>query len=665
MEPIDPRPGPSSPSGTRHDGQNADGRADTDLNSTGRVSVITPVGDVAGSKRGALHTAGVDHSAVIDDKAPIVRLYLTFSTRLPTPNTAIAAAAATSLSGSPLPECPDLSQYTNPFTWPRARKNIMVALSCIATCLTAYTAGAYSQPANLIAAELDTTRIGALAGVTTYCMGFALAPMVLAPFSEINGRYPVFAIAGLIFTAMQGVCGAVTNLAGMLVARFVKGVGGSVFSTMVGGVIADLYEKEDRNTPMALFSGAVLVGTGLGPLVAGYMVQNWGDQGEKWKWIFWHQVIMDFVLMVFVIVFFKESRASVLLSRKARSLNTWYQELEALGIFGVWLQPDVVQVDNSVDPKIPLSHPASIDHKEAEGEKRRSTSLWESPAASTISGLKLQRIRWIVKEDEQRDSISQMVRTSLFRPFHLLFTEPIVFFFSLWVSFAWAVLYLTFGSIPLVFQRQYGFDSEESGYVFAAMIIGAVLATVIGVYQEGILKHPKWQDKSEMTGTDGTEDSESRLDRGRCWDFLQRRFPVDSPEARLYLTCLTSILLPTGLYLFGFSAQPSTHWSVPAIAIGLATMGIYYVYLATFNYFADIYQTWASSALAAQSFCRNVLAGVIPLCTGALIQNLGEDTAGGMLGGMATALTVVPWVLVLYGETIRRRSAFAIVLENR
>ncbi|KAG4219111.1 hypothetical protein PC116_g32409 [Phytophthora cactorum] len=58
---------------------------------------------------------------------------------------------------------------------------------------------------------------------------------------------------------------------------------------MVGGVIADMYDKEDRNTPMALFSGAVLVGTGLGPLVAAVMVERWGDQGQKWKWVFWHQ----------------------------------------------------------------------------------------------------------------------------------------------------------------------------------------------------------------------------------------------------------------------------------------------------------------------------------------------------------------------------------------
>lgn len=43
----------------------------------------------------------------------------------------------------------------------------------------------------------------------------------------------------------------------MIVARFWTGVGSSVFSTMVGGVVSDLYHAEHRNTPMALFSGGV------------------------------------------------------------------------------------------------------------------------------------------------------------------------------------------------------------------------------------------------------------------------------------------------------------------------------------------------------------------------------------------------------------------------
>ncbi|KAH8165230.1 hypothetical protein CIB48_g3031 [Xylaria polymorpha] len=576
-------------------------------------------------------------STSLDLDSQIEYLYLTFDTVLPAPNIPTAAGSTS------IPDSPDLTRYVDPLRWPRARKNVMVAISCVATLFTAYTAGAYSPPVDRIAAELQTTREVALLGVTTFCLGFALAPMVLAPFSEINGRYPVFAVAGVVFTVFQAVCGVVTTVPGMLLARFFKGVGGSVFSTMVGGVISDLYDKEARNTPMALFSGAVLVGTGLGPLVSSAIVEASGPDSQTWKWVFWHQVIVDFLLMIAVVTLFKESRGSVVLSRKAMALNKWYEELEERGFVGVW-------VPESASPILYLPQSPASDCKK------------QLPIRSPLGtdGMRLQRIRWTTKADQERGSLATMISSSLTRPFHFLFTEPIVFFFSLWVSFAWAILYLTFGSIPLVFRRQYGFSIQQSGYVFASMIVGAIIATVCGVLQDDLLRHPNWKNTSTASISDSGAEPYEQSPHG-FWAFVRQRFPAESLESRLYFTCFAAVFLPVGLFLFGFAAQPSVHWIIPTIAIGFATIGIYYVYLATFNYLADIYQTYASSALAAQSFCRNILGGAFPLVTSMLFTNLGEAAAGGLLGSIAALLTVVPWVLVLFGDKIRGRSKYAVV----
>jgi len=77
-----------------------------------------------------------------------------------------------------------------------------------------------------------------------------------------------------------------------------------------------------------------------------------------------------------------------------------------------------------------------------------------------------------------------------------------------------------------------------------------------------------------------------------------------SPERRLYSAGIESILLPIGLFWFGFTAKPSIHWIVPTLAIGCSTIGIYSIYLAVYNYLADTYGKYTSSALAAQSFCE-------------------------------------------------------------
>ncbi|EGS22295.1 uncharacterized protein CTHT_0018160 [Thermochaetoides thermophila DSM 1495] len=458
--------------------------------------------------------------------------------------------------------------------------------------------------------------------------------MILAPLSELNGRYPVFVVAGTVFVVCQALCGVVRTLAGMLVVRFFVGAGASVFSSMVGGVIADMWDARERNMPMAVFSGAVLAGTGAGPLVGSVMAERLAE-GNKWRWVFWHQAVAGGLLMAALAVMWRETRGSVVLSRKARALNRWYEALEGRGYYGVWVEEGM--------------------GGEGDEEKRMGT---------TQEGSKLRRIRWVVKEDEERASLATMIRISVTRPFHLLFTEPVVFFFSLWAAFAWGVLYLTFGSVPYVFQTVYGWPLSGSGYAFSAMVIGAVVATGMGIWQEKLLRHPKWASPAE-DGTNSSEEIPSPLPKlppsklDPFWAYLRAHFPPSTPESRLYPTCLTSTLLPLGLFTFGFTAQPQLSPAGPLVGIFLSTLGIFSVYLAVFNYFADTYQGYASSALAAQSFCRNVLGGAFPLVTRRLYGDLGPVKAGAVLGGVAVVLTGVPWVLVLLGEGVRGRSGFA------
>ncbi|KAF9876976.1 MFS multidrug transporter [Colletotrichum karsti] len=609
--------------------------------------MTTPGTDIEKTPRGSRSTGEIpspqDASpqsgsrGCLDDNSPITYRYLTFDSVIPEP-----ALLESTESRSP-PPAPDLTRFSNPLQWPHARKYLMLALSCIATFLTAYTAGSYSPPASIMADDLNTSRLAVLTGITTFCIGFALSPMVLAPLSELWGRYPVFVISGVVYVVFQAVCSVAPNLAAMLIARFLVGVGGSVFSSVIGGVIADLWAKEQRNTPMAIFSGAVLAGTGAGPLVAAVMTKRMGatDPTMAWKWIFWHQVIIDTVLVVALAVLFKESRGSVILSRKARAVNTWYERLEATGYYGVWLE------DTTNNDTAGATSDTDTQECSCSGPEKGSSTCRSS--RRTSAQLSPQRLRWLIKEDEERGSVATMISVSVSRPFHLLFTEPVVFFFSLWCAFAWAVLYCTFGSIPLAFSRTRNMDIEQSGYFFTAMIVGSVVATIVGVLQDELLKLPQWR-------ADAPADNLSAF-----WLFMRRRLPAEAPESRLYFTCVTATLLPVGLFLFGFTARHEFHWIAPAIGIAFATWGIYSVYLATFNYFADIYHKFASSALAAQSCCRNILGGIFPLVTGALFRNLGEARAGALLGGIATGLTLIPWALVFFGERIRAKSKFAIV----
>ncbi|WPG98671.1 Hypothetical protein R9X50_00146400 [Acrodontium crateriforme] len=418
--------------------------------------------------------------------------YLSFKTDLPSPASLARQPNATSDTRTPPPECPNLIKYISPFQWSEKRKTFITWVSCAATVIAAYTAGSYPPAMDQFVNEWHVSTVAVSVGITTFTAGFAVAPMFLAPFSEINGRQPVFLVTGSLFVLFQLTCALTPTYSGMLVARFLSGCMSSTFSTMVGGVVADIYEARDRNAAMALFSGAALFGTGLGPLVSGFVAQN-----LNWRWIFYIQVITSGVLIIVIAICFQETRGSVLLSRKAKTLNKWYEQLEAEGYYGVLM---------------------SIDSKD---ETRKAP----------------QRIRWKVKSDEERASIGTMIVTSLYRPFHLLFTEPVVFWFSLWISFSWGVLYLLLIAIPLVFDTIYGFDTERSNALFAGVSISAAIITAISIMQDRLARLnrlPQSQARS-FTTSPRTQDSFWRRFRSGTRSPTRPLHPEDLPRLQGFL----------------------------------------------------------------------------------------------------------------------------------
>ena len=176
-------------------------------------------------------------SSASSTESAIVYHYLTFETPLPTPS---------SLQGNGLegPDSPDLKDLICPLTWSESRKTLTTWLCCASTVLSAYSAGSYGPPATQMMDYFGVGQVAILVGITTFTLGFAIAPMVLAPFSELNGRKPVFVASGILFVVCQLSCGVTRSYPGMLVARFWAGVGSSTFSSMIGGILSDIYHQD-------------------------------------------------------------------------------------------------------------------------------------------------------------------------------------------------------------------------------------------------------------------------------------------------------------------------------------------------------------------------------------------------------------------------------------
>lgn len=472
-------------------------------------------------------------------------------------------AAATHLSSI------DLDKFRSPFRWTLRRKANTLFGTFVASTLAAYSAGAYAMATQQLVSKWNITITEYNLGITLFVAGFGFAPMIMAPISETYGRYWVFVGAGVVFFLGTLGCAVTDSFAVMLVSRLVTGSGASIFATLTGGVISDLFHHDERNTPMALYSMTVMAGTGLGPLFSGIIVEY-----LSWRWVFYPQLVTVGLTTLCLFFFFTETRSNVLLKRKCAALN------------------------------------------HLNGQVRQSSGPLESRPTNITP------LRFCSQESDQPQLGIAIIWSSFAFPLKLLVTEPVVFWFSAWVSFAWAILYMQFNSIGIVFREVYNFSNIQVGAVYTAVVLGSVLGTALNIIQDPFLR--------------------------RLWP--SRMF---GPEGWLYSACIESILLPVGLFWFGWSASPDVPWIVPAIAIGSCTMGIFNIYLAVFNYLAETYHRYASTALAAQSMCRNLLAGVFPLFIHAMFSNLSYGIAGTILGCVGLLLTSVPWLLCLFGEKIR------------
>ncbi|GAA6061662.1 hypothetical protein JCM10212_000845 [Sporobolomyces blumeae] len=242
-----------------------------------------------------------------------------------------------------------------------------------------------------------------------------------------------------------------------------------------------------------------------------------------------------------------------------------------------------------------------------------------------------------VEGAEQFEGWLDAVKLSCSRPLLYLLTEPIVTALALWVGFAWGSVFLLVGTIAHVFAETYGFNKGEASTVLICGFIGAAIGCATNVW----IQEPMYQRA------------------------VQRGQGKAKPEVRLYSAAVGSLLFAAGCFAFAGTARPSVHWIVPAIFICVLNVGIYTIYLGTYSYIGDTYQQYSSSGQAAQSLLRNILGATFPFFGVSMYDNLGFTAASCVVGGIAAALAVVPWVLILYGAKLRQRSKVAMALEQQ
>lgn len=93
-------------------------------------------------------------------------------------------------------------------------------------------------------------------GVSCFVLGFALKPLVWAPLSEIFRRQRLFIITFIALTVFNA---AATALQNMQTLRSLAGAFGSSPLANARGIIADMFDADEKGVVGALFAAAQFI----------------------------------------------------------------------------------------------------------------------------------------------------------------------------------------------------------------------------------------------------------------------------------------------------------------------------------------------------------------------------------------------------------------------
>ncbi|KAK2467139.1 hypothetical protein APHAL10511_000688 [Amanita phalloides] len=205
----------------------------------------------------------------------------------------------------------------NPKNWSNRYKWWVTTLIILTSVNVTFASSAAAMTVEALSEQFRVPLEVSYLVTTMYLLGYVFGPFIWGPGSEITGRFPIFVIAGILFTVSHLGQTFAKNIQTLLVTRFLAGFFAAAPLTNSGGAISDMFDSEQRGIAASLFAAGVFLGPALGPVVSGYILES----GESWRWVFWVMMIFAGACTIVAIVFIPETYAPILLLRKAKRLR--------------------------------------------------------------------------------------------------------------------------------------------------------------------------------------------------------------------------------------------------------------------------------------------------------------------------------------------------------
>lgn len=168
--------------------------------------------------------------------------------------------------------------------------------------------------------------------ITSYLVSNAIIIPITAWFSRFFGRKTYLIASLALFTASSFMCGTAWSLTALVVFRVLQGIGGGALQPLSQAILLETFPPKQHGTAMALYGMGVMFGPIIGPLLGGWITDNW-----SWHWIFLVNIPIGLIsiLMVWLFIF-----NPPYMERTRMKIDFWGLSLLAVGIGSLQLVLD-------------------------------------------------------------------------------------------------------------------------------------------------------------------------------------------------------------------------------------------------------------------------------------------------------------------------------------
>ncbi len=149
--------------------------------------------------------------------------------------------------------------------------------------------------------DLHTTPTGVTWVFTAYLLSASVATPIAGRLGDMFGKKRALLV---VLTGLAGgslIAALATTLPVLIAARTIQGIGGAIFP-LAYGIIRDEFPRERVAGGIALISGLLGIGGGLGIVLAGPILDNLG-----YHWLFWIPALVVGATVIATLLFIPES----------------------------------------------------------------------------------------------------------------------------------------------------------------------------------------------------------------------------------------------------------------------------------------------------------------------------------------------------------------------